>query len=224
MFKRENILAASSAVIAIVAVLSFLGAFHAYKYYENSNRVSLSNALEMDDNEIYRIAMENKPYLLRTMYAIPPQGLSAKDKAIYYFQALFDEDIKPVKWKTVPELLQVYTKNEMMRTNEGKRVIESILVFEKVLFLTESVFKERDSNILKNTIWPGYTEGYIQDFGSNPFFLTAIHMNHCYGYLSADYTKHLKEKLENNPVVKTVYEDMTKPDWVSKRGKYLCEQ
>jgi hypothetical protein len=217
---RDNIAAISNLVIAIVAILGFIAAIFAYQFYKDANRISLSNTLEASDNEIYNMAVaNNKPYLLRTMYCSPPDIISSpRGKAEYCFQSLFDKNVK-IEWETVPGLVSLYTQNKKMRTEEGKRVTEAILAFEKVLAICETVNNKKEANMLNGGVWKGYTDACIDDYGNNPLFLAAIHIDHHLGYIDKKFSEYLKSRLKDNSIVKSIYPEMIQLEWINKNGK-----
>jgi hypothetical protein len=210
----------SNVVIAIVTSIGLVSGFFAYLTYKNANAISLSNILETSDNRIYDIALDkDKPYLLRIFYYTPPTNLPPSMQAEKCFNSLFEHD-KKLRWKTVPELCRTYMCNvDLLRSDEGKRVMEAILEFEKILGICQTVNGKISRKMLKDTEWPDYVDGYIKDFGENPLFLAAIHIDLVYGYIDKRLSSYLCAKLKDRPVVKIIYPEMSNPDWIKMHGK-----
>lgn len=216
----ETIIAVSNFVIAIVAIIGLISGIVAYGYYKKANELSFYNIMESSDNKIYDIALENnKPYLLRVMYFSPPENISPRMRANLYFLALFDKDI-PIKWRTIPELIGYYHNNlKIIRTNDGQRVTEAILEFERILSICQEVLKYEKDKTLTDSNWKRYVTAYIDDYGGNPYFLAAIHLDHAYGYIDKAFSAYLLDRLKNNPVVKDIYPEMLLPNWLDEYGK-----
>lgn len=210
----------SNIVIAIVTTIGLISGFFVYSTYRKANAISLSNTLESSDNRIYDIAIDrDKQYLLRLFYYTAPSDLPPMVQAEMYFNSLFEKNDK-LRWKTVPELCKIYLGDiDLMRSDEGKRVIEAILEFEKILAICQTVKRDISKKMLKDTDWPGYVDGYINDFGEKPLFLAAIHIDYVYGYIDKKFSGYLRKELKDRPVVKAIYPEMGRPNWIDMHGK-----
>ena len=214
--------AIANIVIAIVAVVGFAAGVHAWRYYKEANEIAFNNVFESADNKVHDIALENnKPYLLRILYYNPPNNLPSRERANLYYQSLFDKDVS-IKWITVPELLIYYHNNKnAIRTDEGKRVTEAILMFERILSLSQGVLNYSNNDMIVSGGWEKYVKAYLDDFADNPYFLAAIHLDHVYGYIDKSFSKFLVNRFINNPMVREIYPEMFMSDWLNKHGKKI---
>jgi len=215
----DAISAGANVLIAIVTLIALISGWYAYSFYREANAISLTSILESADNKIYDLALEHdKPYLIRMLYFEPPEGLSPTKRAEAAFLSLFEKDV-PIKWKNVHDITTIYIKNkEMLRTDEGKRVVEAIISFERVISICQRVYVKSTSKLLKNTDWVCYAKAYIKDYEENPLFLTAIHLNHAYGYYEKEFFVQLVKEYKNSEVVKALYPEMLQPGWIEKYG------
>ncbi len=188
--------------------------------YKKMNMVAMSTALLNMDKDIFR-KLSEKTYL-QAMFVEPSNGTTSHQITNLFLKK---ESQKLQDWKDIPDLYEkLFGFNEFDNydNSDKSRLREAYFVGEDILYLVVNAHEARRYSLISDSDWESWA-AYIDDLGTNPLFLAAIYCGHKYGYITQDFAELLKTRLmkkeDISKVIKTIYHDMDKRDWVQRVGK-----
>jgi len=125
-------------------------------------------------------------------------------------------------WGTVENLLNILFQPLDFHNPAKVKLRKAYDMGELLLYLLQDVYGAHLSNQIEKVEFDTWVP-YFDDCAANPFFLTPLCFGHSSGYISRDFARFCKDRIERNErnrkVVEVVYPDMLKTNWIERIGQ-----
>lgn len=223
--------------IEVSAVLiATVGGIYALEKYQSTNVLSVRSALETRDSEIRKIYFSEDGERLMFLFTEPPTVTDEKSceqvqkKIKPWARSAVLALVKPGNINTVPQWTSLHDLSHIMfdlstSSSPGMRDINRGLFHAvDILYVVFDAYSANEMGVIDKKEYEMWA-GYIDELGSNPYFLMAVMDGHEYGYTTRAFSKEIWQRFSENQrlhcFAAKLYPELTAPEdvWMDSWGK-----